>query len=106
MFVHLFESINLLSKFFQRYRLCVHFAFFSPDPDTDAEVCKSDNNANDGYDSQVPCLFVHLVMVVNDDGYNSQVAGLVENLLLRIVVSLVTRLHRVVAHGEAGDITF
>ena len=74
MFVHLFESINLLSKFFQRYRLCVHFAFFSPDPDTDAEVFKSDNNANDGYDSQVPCLFVHLVMVVNDDGYNSQVA--------------------------------
>ena len=64
MFVHLFESINLLSKFFQRYRLCVHFAFFAPDPDTDAEVCKGDNNANDGYDSQVPCLFVHLIKIV------------------------------------------
>ena len=63
--------------------VCVHFDIFAPDPDTDGEVGEGDNDAKGGDDSQVPGLLVHL--------------------LLRVVVPLLTSLHRVVAHGEADD---
>ena len=72
-----------LLKVFQRSSLCVHFAIFAPDPDANGEVGEGDNDAKGGDDPQVPGLLVHL--------------------LLRVVVPLVTSLHRVVTHGEAAD---
>ena len=79
----MFVLIDLLSKVFQRYSLCVHFDIFPPDPYADGEVGEGDNDAKGGDDPQVPGLLVHL--------------------LLRVVVPLVTSLHRVVTHGEAAD---
>ena len=78
--------VDLILKLFQSSSPYVYFAMSAPDPYTDGEVGEGDNDANGGDDPQVPGLLVHL--------------------LLRIVVPLLTRLHRVVAHGEAaGQIT-